>query len=1469
MDAFKCSDCHMTFGTVGLLQKHKRKFCVGGSLGDPDNLLLRKGLYSADTPRQRPLSPDDRPLEGSEIVSKKVNQLRAFKDKREKLRDIRNLEERLLLDNLEDTERKLGDSPRSPRRTRSRLPLSRHPEVRDLQIEYERLKDEENRTVGYGGPLPPPVREIENISPMSDTSMSIHLPGESKQFGRLGTQDIGTRALELRIKADYPHYNPNQEAQLRQLAENHGRQMEYLQIKNRDLEKQREDIRRRLEQLGQRVPGKNNSADLLAELRAQEERNQKALNDLRRQLFEMGSKRVNVIEVEKPMNYPQPIIQQSLPPPPPQEKERKSYIYPVYYGSSLVAEISAMRQAYLQNGGNERDVLDQLSQMQAEAQRIEDEMKNTNYDNRHREKKPDLSGKMQMIEMENDRLHKELMLLQEQNFLNQNKRKSDREDELERELQRLREEQLRKMLELQNEIALLKQRALWERRPDPPQAPPPQPKNAEMPWLLQRPYVDVEPMQPYDQYAGFMIFYDFVLNLDPRTTACRLIVGLHGTGQSIGEPTVLPTVYTEPATRAVGPSGGANAVIGARQPVPKCPADSDLGVVVELQLSGGPASEYDKHSLITRAWVKVPLFDNDAKLIAGKFRIPFRNVPIKPFLHASELQKLEKFDDAELYYRIVNMRDSEVQSLLNISASNHQQYNQPTIPSLYKTPTPVQNPPPPPSIGSRMSSRELRLPSITPTGAPLLPRDTTIGFQVDRVKKAEFGEGKVRVTAYYASTGKVVQSSTSPVTCSTTAVKSNFKYGFHVFGQQEATFNNVDMQGDMVLIARFYLRKRQDIVTDDIILHDQQHDATLYDEETLVAWTAVPLVMSTEDLSLRTRRNFNPNTMNINTGTHTLKLFYPPVPDSTQIPFDNRPYKSDWTRYGKASLRIHIFQGQPRPGSLTPSEESAEDGEEVLPEFAWLPLDRKTPPKEPFLIGDGFDLYIDGCRFLPDSVTFSKVAGRVLDRKYGVFGKDINTTVKLDSEIYNPVYENKIEFRESNIPPSATLLLKIYTVDNFYKSLSVVGYATLNIFVESGTERQPTVDQPGLQISLNEGAHQLRLYSQGPNGVDPLSETSLRDANIRIVPCASALVRLTRVPKGSTGKALEQSKVPETDWLRLGLYIPRPRYTDRIYYSSKCLPTKGESRLFHSMMKRPSISMRDAVAKLAKAKESFYRSDKNIEEYIRNKLTKGQDNKAIDQDLTYICQYNPKSGVKIAVDSALNLPWTNFTHAHICLNPPGAFYMGAPHAAYDKLTFTELLDLKSTNTSPTWKDGFKHFPRRSFHRFLCAIIHLQEVQVTIARENYKYGLLEQAWTAVQLFVDKYTYTTTFQLPLFQGAPTPQMLKQLAREPCRDWMERNIRNNTIYLLEGASVFVRVSDGRRDDELAGNVTVSKLVEVNTDYIPAQLEADYTRERPGKVLESFVPPGKAPDQFNDSLAIKFKNLVYKLYEDDKVNK
>lgn len=90
---------------------------------------------------------------------------------------------------------------------------------------------------------------------------------------------------------------------------------------------------------------------------------------------------------------------------------------------------------------------------------------------------------------------------------------------------------------------------------------------------------------------------------------------------------------------------------------------------------------------------------------------------------------------------------------------------------------------------------------------------------------------------------QVVQSSTSPVTCSTTAVKSNFKYGYHIFGQQEATFHDVQLQGDMLVIARFYLKRQPTEEPDDLFLEPRAQEKSLYEEESLVAWAVIPLVL--------------------------------------------------------------------------------------------------------------------------------------------------------------------------------------------------------------------------------------------------------------------------------------------------------------------------------------------------------------------------------------------------------------------------------------------------------------------------------------------------------------------------------------------------------------------------------------------------------------------------------------------------
>ena len=74
--------------------------------------------------------------------------------------------------------------------------------------------------------------------------------------------------------------------------------------------------------------------------------------------------------------------------------------------------------------------------------------------------------------------------------------------------------------------------------------------------------------------------------------------------------------------------------------------------------------------------------------------------------------------------------------------------------------------------------------------------------------------------------------------CSTTSVRSNFKFNYHVFGQQEASFQEVRLSGDMLLVARFYLRKQLNTnneVTDG---------GPQYGDEQLVAWAVVPLVVS-------------------------------------------------------------------------------------------------------------------------------------------------------------------------------------------------------------------------------------------------------------------------------------------------------------------------------------------------------------------------------------------------------------------------------------------------------------------------------------------------------------------------------------------------------------------------------------------------------------------------------------------------
>ncbi|ELU18096.1 hypothetical protein CAPTEDRAFT_37572, partial [Capitella teleta] len=192
---------------------------------------------------------------------------------------------------------------------------------------------------------------------------------------------------------------------------------------------------------------------------------------------------------------------------------------------------------------------------------------------------------------------------------------------------------------------------------------------------------------------GFVVFYDFVTGMDMSVQSVRLIVGLYNNIAQYGEPTVLPTVYCEGNQSYMGMQHTNSAVIGAKQPVPRCPPQQDLNLVVELQTSG-PGGR-----LSTRAWGILPLFDPMSRLISGRWRVLLKMPPIRPNISQHELHALPQFNVAtvidvclrarlpsvlewpalqlEVFIRLVNVRDADVQSMTNLTGQNTHLYQYP------------------------------------------------------------------------------------------------------------------------------------------------------------------------------------------------------------------------------------------------------------------------------------------------------------------------------------------------------------------------------------------------------------------------------------------------------------------------------------------------------------------------------------------------------------------------------------------------------------------------------------------------------------------------------------------------------------------------------------------------------------------------------------------------------------------------
>lgn len=263
------------------------------------------------------------------------------------------------------------------------------------------------------------------------------------------------------------------------------------------------------------------------------------------------------------------------------------------------------------------------------------------------------------------------------------------------------------------------------------------------------------------------------------------------------------------------------------------------------------------------------------------------------------------------------------------------------------------------------------------------------------------------------------------------------------------------------------------------------------------------------------------------------------------------------------------------------------------------------------LPGDGFDVYVDAARFLPDSVVMSKVLVRVMDSAFQQVGKEAAALSTLDSEVCCPAYNAYSAFRSkvkkdaaaptpvAAFQPELVLVLRIDALERVSGRVQVAGYAVLNLFCKEDAvlnTEQPSADDLGTRYTLNAGAHQLPLYQRPPPADRALRADNLH-AVLPRVPCASVLVRVVPVLRAAHLKlrqtsavstdeagtfvrpatprsALTRKKLPASQWSAAGLLVKPPLYREGKYDSSRCAPSESELNLFPARAAVHSVTHR-------------------------------------------------------------------------------------------------------------------------------------------------------------------------------------------------------------------------------------------------------------------------------------------------------
>ncbi|TYZ59473.1 hypothetical protein PybrP1_007085 [[Pythium] brassicae (nom. inval.)] len=412
-----------------------------------------------------------------------------------------------------------------------------------------------------------------------------------------------------------------------------------------------------------------------------------------------------------------------------------------------------------------------------------------------------------------------------------------------------------------------------------------------------------------------------------------------------------------------------------------------------------------------------------------------------------------------------------------------------------------------------------------------------------------------------------------------------------------------------------------------------------------------------------------------------------------------------------------------------------------------------------FQPGDAFDVYIDGARGLPDSVTVTKVTAAALNS---------------DRTQY-------VEYREKAFSPTLTLVIRVDTVETNSKKAVIVGYALLPVFLDIESQEQPS--RPSVpHFVLNEGGFQLPLVTDLPLANASSDLSAKLAASCPRVPCATLLLRLKRAGRSRDGlQVLSRKDVPASEWASKGLQDPAPAYATRAYDSSGCVPSAMEQKIYAARRRS--------------------RANKTVNQVLQQAMATGTDPREeltskpplfFDPRSGFV--YQPEIGFRVAVDGLHNVKAKTsgaFFKVLYSTHPPASFYQklrltGEAH-------FTTTTDWTSAQSSPEFNDGFLTFRDVPAHHDAVVLLDVRCVV-----RNAKTGACASqpfGWSFLPVLSDAGTVASvSVLLPLFQGDVDLAVFKADFTDlrTLTDEVAADKKKLVVPIASGASVLVRLED-----------------------------------------------------------------------------